>query len=442
MIQREKYVEIFLLLFVNRKAMVINMPSNIPNYYDLDNAGKIFPWTTNKRDTKVFRFACELYEEINPKDLQAALDLTIEDFPIFRSSLRQGLFWYYLRPINTIPVIHEENEAPCSSIYDANRYNLLFEVTYFKKRINVEVYHALTDGTGALQFLRTLVYHYICIHYAADFPDGAPSFDYDASLTQKAEDSFRKYYKKTKHIPIKEVRAYKIKGSKTPTGQLKVIEGTMSAQSILQAAHKYNATVSVFLTSLFLLSIAQNAPLSKKKRPIVITVPINLRNFFQSQSARNFFCTMNISYDFQHEPDDLPSIAASVARQFKEKLTTEYIASRMNGFSAMERNAVIRVVPLFLKNIIMRIAGKMNDIQTTASMSNIGRVKMPEGFEKYIRIFDVFISTTRVQMCMCSYGDNMTLSFSSALRDTDIQKDFFRMLSDMNIEIFITSNDA
>lgn len=418
------------------------MPTDIPNYYDLDNAGKIFPWTSNKRDTKVFRFACELYDDINKNDLQTALDLTIEEFPLFRSSLRQGLFWYYLRPSNTIPVVHEESEPPCSSIYDVNRYNLLFEVTYFGKRINVEVYHALTDGTGALQFLRTLVYHYICTHYAKDFAGNPPSFDYDASLTQKAEDSFRKYYKKTKHIPVKEVRAYKIKGAKTSDRRLKIIEGVMSAQSVLQAAHQYDATVSVFLTSLFLLSIAQNAPLAKKKCPIVITVPINLRNFFNSQSARNFFCTMNISYDFNKEPDDLKAIAASTARQFKEKLTIEHIASRMNGFSSIERNATVRIVPLFLKNIIMRIAGKMNEIQSTASMSNIGRVKMPEGFDKYIRIFDVFISTTRIQMCMCSYGDNMTLSFSSALRETDIQKDFFRMLSQMGIDITITANDA
>lgn len=417
------------------------MTTDIPNYYDLDNAGKIFPWTSNKRDTKVFRFACELYEAVDRKDLQTALDMTMEEFPLFRSSLRKGLFWYYLRPSGTIPVVSEENEPPCSSIYDANRYNLLFEVTYFKNRINLEVYHALTDGTGALQFLRSLVYNYIITHYASDFGENPPPHDYDASLTQKAEDSFRKYYKKTKRIPVKEVRAYKIRGAKTPHSRLKVIEGVMSAKSVIDAAHSYDATVSVFLTSLFLSSIAKNAPLYKKKRPVVITVPINLRNFFSSQTARNFFCTMNISYDFYNEPDDLKLIAKSVAQQFKDKLTPEYITSRMNGFSAIEHNAIVRIVPLFLKNIIMRVAGKMNEIQATASMSNIGKVKMPEGFEKYIRIFDVFISTTKVQMCMCSYGDSMTLSFSSAFRDTDIQKDFFRALADMGIDITAASND-
>lgn len=414
---------------------------DVPTYRDLDNAGKIFPWTSNKRDTKVFRFACELYETIEPDALQSALNLTLEEFPIFRSSLRQGLFWYYLRPSSAEAYVKKETEPPCSSIYDSDRYNLLFEVTYYGKRINVEVYHALTDGTGALQFLRTLVYHYICIRYHADFPHGAPSFDYDASYTQKAEDSFKKYYTKPVHIKNKEVRAYKVRGAKTHYNRLNIIEGVMDAKAVLEKAHEYNCTVSIFLASVFLCSISKNAPLSQKKRPVVLTVPINLRNFFQSESVRNFFCTMNIAYDFYKQPDDLASVTAYISKSFQEKLNIDYISSRMNGFSSIERNAFARIVPLFLKNIVMRMAGKINEIETTASLSNIGKVKMPEGFERYIRIFDVFISTTKIQMCLCSYDNHLTLSFSSAFRETDIQKDFFRTLSSMGIDVTITANN-
>lgn len=413
---------------------------HVPTYNDLDNAGKIFPWTSNKRDTKVFRFACELYEPIDKTHLQDALDLTMEEFPFFRSSLRQGLFWYYLRPSTTPAIVLEETEPPCSSIYDVNKYNLLFEVTYYGKRINVEVYHALTDGTGALHFLRTLVYHYICIHYSSDFTK-IPSFDYDASHKQKAEDSFKKYYTKPLHVKSKEVRAYKIHGAKTRYNRLKIIEGVMDVKSVIDLAHDYNCTVSIFLASIFLCSIAKNAPLSQTKRPIVLTVPINLRNFFESESVRNFFCTMNISYDFFNNPSDLKSVIAHVSKSFEEKLHIDYISSRMNGFSSIERNAFARVTPLFIKNIVMRTAGKVNEVETTASISNIGQVKMPDGFEKYIRIFDVFISTIKTQMCLCSFGKYITLSFSSAFRDADIQKDFFRTLSDMGVKIEITANN-
>ena len=40
----------------------------------LDNAAKIFPCTTKNQDTKVFRFACELKEDVKEENLQKALD--------------------------------------------------------------------------------------------------------------------------------------------------------------------------------------------------------------------------------------------------------------------------------------------------------------------------------------------------------------------------------
>ena len=62
----------------------------------LDNAAKIFPPTSNARDTKVFRFACELREQVQEAPLQRALEETLALFPIFRSVIRHGLFWLSL----------------------------------------------------------------------------------------------------------------------------------------------------------------------------------------------------------------------------------------------------------------------------------------------------------------------------------------------------------
>ncbi|MCX7714730.1 MAG: acyltransferase [Clostridia bacterium] len=410
------------------------------DWKSLDNAGKIFPPTSTKRDTKVFRFACELFDMVDPIFLQEALNRTIEEFPIYRCTLRRGFFWYYLKPGTVRPVVHEENTPPCSAIYDANRYNLLFDVTYFNKRINLEVYHALTDGTGALHFLRTLVYNYIIRKYADDFKENIPYLDYDASFTQKAEDSFDKYYMKTTPKQPKQQRAYQIKGAKTPENRIKIIEGLVSVKETIDKAREYNTTVSVLLASVFLCAINKNAVLAHKERPIVLTVPVNLRNYFSSASARNFFCTINVGYDFNKNPNDIESVIKHIDESFKKQLTEENLASRMNGFSAVEKNAFARITPLFFKDFVLGIAGRLVDRESTASISNIGRISMPDGFEKYIRLFDVFISTSKLQICICSYKDNLMLSFSSAFKSTDIQKDFFRMLADMGIHSQICAN--
>ena len=131
----------------------------LPRWYRLDNAAKIFPSNSSARDSKVFRFTCELYEFIDENILQSALDKTVELFTFFQSVMKRGVVWYYLEESNIKPVVEKENGAPCIPLYDADKGNLLFRVLYYNKRISVEIYHTLTDGTGALQFLRTLVYY-------------------------------------------------------------------------------------------------------------------------------------------------------------------------------------------------------------------------------------------------------------------------------------------
>ena len=111
----------------------------------LDNAAKLYSAASNKKDTRVFRFYCELKEEVNPDVLQEALNQTIEIFPTFLMVLRKGLFWHYLEPCNLRPIVKEEYKEPCSRLYIKDKKTLLFEVTYYKKRINFEVFHVLTD---------------------------------------------------------------------------------------------------------------------------------------------------------------------------------------------------------------------------------------------------------------------------------------------------------
>lgn len=413
------------------------MQFNTPDRWErLDNAAKIFPSTANRRDTKVFRLSCELFEYVDADILQNALDITCEEFPIFKSAMRKGLFWYYLKPLKKKAAVHEEKAPVCSAIYKPDKYSLLFNVTYFKKRINLEVYHSLTDATGAMQFLKTLVYNYILLKYPEDFADT----DYDASYSEKAEDSFSKYYQKNDKKAIGSGKAYQVKAYKTPQLRTKIITGVVSADAVLKKAHEYNTTVSVLLTSIFMCAINRHAGLSRKNRPVTITIPINLRKYFSSVSARNFFCTMNISYLFGKGEDTLNKVIQSVSDSFKMRLTPENLSARMNGFSAIERNIFARITPLVIKDIVMCIAGEITDSKSTGSLSNIGKITMPDGFEKYIRLFDFFISTEKIQICLCSYNDNMTISFSSAFLDTDIQKDFFRTLTGMGIDVAIHAN--
>ena len=149
--------------------------SNPPSWWTLDNAAKIFPSTGSAHDSKVFRFVCELRETVDPLVLQQALDRTIERFPMYRSVMKRGWFWYYLEDSSLPAQVHLEELPPCYPIYPSIRRSLLFRVLYYRKRISLEVYHALTDGTGALNFLCSLVYEYLLLchpdAFSKPFPD-------------------------------------------------------------------------------------------------------------------------------------------------------------------------------------------------------------------------------------------------------------------------------
>jgi hypothetical protein len=413
---------------------------NIDTWYDLDNVAKVFPSTSNKKDSKVFRFACSLTEDIEKEILQKALNKTISYYPIFSSVLKKGFFWCYLETSNILPIVKEESDPICASIYKYNNKNLLFNVTYYKKRINLEIYHALADGTGALQFLKKLVLNYLTIKYNLD---SDIKLDDISSLNEKEDDSFRKYYKRQKSQIFKRVeKAYKIKSFRFSENRIKVIEGVFSTSDLLTLSHKYNTTLTVFLTSIFLKSIDETMNIKDKRKPVSITIPINLRKYYKSSTVRNFFVTMNAKYKFTEENTSLETVIEDVDKQFKQNLKKEALFEKFNSYAMIEHNLFVRIIPFFIKNIIVKLYYKNEMSGNTTSLSNIGIINMPDEVKKYIDMFTFFSGTDEIQVCICSYDDRTTIGFTSRFINSEIEKNFFRHLSDMGINIVINTNQT
>ncbi len=407
----------------------------------LDNAAKIFPSTSEKTDTRVFRFSCELTEPVDPETLQKAADKAIKDFPHFLSVMKKGWFWYYLESCDLPLIVHEENRAPCSQLYYPGQKNLLIDISYYRCRINLEIYHVLSDGTGAIQFLKTLVCSYLTMLHGDEW-EKRPIIDYDASRTERSADSFQKYYSKVKGEKRKRVRrAYNIKGEKRETEDLRMIEGITSVKAAIEAAHSYNTTLTVYLTAVFIEAIREEMTVRKEKYPIVLMVPVNLRNYFSSETATNFFGMIAVKYDFKTQPDDFSSIIEAVSETFKTELTKERLSVRMNELAALEHNPFVRIAPIGFKNICLKAARHIKDLGETAVVSNIGRVKMPEQLLPYIRMFDVFVSTLKIQLQLCSFEDKLALCFSSAFTSSDIERRFFRRLAAHGLNIEIRCSD-
>ena len=211
-----------------------------------------------------------------------------------------------------------------------------------------------------------------------------------------------------------------------------------SGKRITDIAKKYNVTLTVFLTSVLIKSIGETMDIKSRKRPIVIVVPVNLRKYYPSYTVRNFFSAVNISYKYNGE--DIKDIIKVVSEEFKKNLNEENIKNKMNNMAILEDIFILRLIPIFIKDLILRYVYKLTNYENTITLSNIGVINMPSVYQDYIDYFDVFISTSSIQICMCSYLNNLTLSFTSQFINSEIEKNFFRYLTNLGINVVINTN--
>lgn len=384
----------------------------------LDNIALAFPVAAGKKDSRVFRVYCELKEPVDPLLLQNALENVRRHYPMFQSVLKRGNFWFYFEKRDIKPFIRRDRKTPCSPLYRKDQETLLYEMSYDGNRINFEVFHALTDGTGAIRFLSEIVSAYLDKKYSLTASSSAEP----VSEAAQEEDSFSRNYS-PKNWP-KQVRksglAYQIRGKRVRQSDMGITECTLSVRKILEKARDRGVSITVYMTSVLLWAIADDMTKKQKKRPVVIMIPVNLRNYYRSESMGNFFGWMEIEYRFR-EDTTFEEVLAHVKLRFKEELDREQVALRMNRLVNIEKNPALKYMPLGLKNFFLKIGIWAGSRNVTAVLSNLGAVIMPEIYEPYIDRFGVITSTDKIQICACSCYDIFHFSITSKFADTGIQ---------------------
>ncbi len=407
----------------------------------LDNAAKLFSAASSPKDTRVFRFYCELKEEVKEEILQEALNQTIQKYPVFLSVMRKGLFWHYLEKSELRPVVREEYKEPCSSLYVRDKKTLLFEVTYYEKRINFEVFHALTDGTGATEFLRELVKNYLYLIHEEDLEPVELSNQY-LTVKDQEDDSFSRYYDPDfPRKKQKKIRAVQIKKGGKGYEELQINEASMSVKELLGIAREKKVSMSVLLTAAFICAIHEEMSRMQEKKPVILMVPVNLRKIFPSDSMLNFFGYIEPGYQFGGGKDSFEDVLEAVKLYFQENLSKEHMAGRMNELIAIEKHKILKWAPLELKNRCIRAGAKMAEQEVTAVLSNMSVVKMPEDYAQYIEKFGVYTSTNRTELCICSFQDTLSLGFTSRYDSTNIQRNFYRILKELGASVKVAEPD-
>jgi len=400
-------------------------------WHKLDNVGKFYSSVDLKSTQKIFRYSATLKRNIDKEDLQLALNMTIKEYPSFNVTLKQGLFWHYIHEVSSINRVSKEKFPICYKIYD-NDGDYLYRVSYYKKRINFELSHIVSDGLGSLEFFKLLINNYVNIRYKLNIK----KISSDVSLNEKEEDSFIKNYKKNK-IRVKTFHnIYNYKGEKYKTGT-QYLEAHIKLNKMLDLVHEYNTSLTVFLISLLIYSFKKKA----KKKIVKIDVPVNLRKYNNSLSSKNYFALVGIVYKF-NKNDKLENVINSVDKQVKEELNEEKIMLRVNKMVSFEKNILCRISPLFLKNIFLKITNMFVIQLSSTCFSNVGRVEFHEDVNKYVDNVNVITNTPNFQIAICSFKNDLSINISSVFKNNDIIRNFLRFLTSNDIEVVINANEV
>ena len=414
----------------------------------LDNAAKIYPAARRKNWSNLFRQSVTLTENIDVRVLQNALDVTVKRFPSIAARLRKGAFWYYLQQVESAPQISEEHSYPLVFMDREEMRKCAFRVIAYKNRIAVEYFHSLTDGNGALVFLKSLTAEYLEQKYRVSIPFENGVLDRrELPKEEELEDSFLKY---AGNVPAsrKDTNAWHMSGEPQKDGFLNLTCFQIPVKPALELAHKHNATLTVFMSAVMMKALLnlqnEKNPNTKRQKRIKLLIPVNLRNLFPSNTLRNFAMYTIPELDPRlgaYSFDEICKIIQhKMGTEFTEKQMSCVIATNVND----ERNPLVRLIPLPLKNMVMKaIFDSVGEKKSCLTLSNLGQVKIPEAMAQYVRRFDFILGVQADAPYNCgmlSYGDTIYINFIRNIQDAELERHFHAVLQEMGLPTVVESN--
>lgn len=398
------------------------------DWYKVDNVAKVFLASFGRRDTRSLRVSCTLTEKVDTEKLQCALDKTVKSRPQFHLRIRRGFFWHYMEETDVMPVVVEETQRPCPILYGPDYKGILhYQVSYYGNRINLDLFHALSDGTGALEFLNILVLNYLKLTHPGELDHLAQGSG--ASAGELNQNSFTQFYEKngvSLDIPNPK-KAYHIRGRRLPYDQMQFLEVHMNKDDILKESKELHVSLTSLVGAKLMMALKNDMPLLKRKQPITISVPVNLRNFYPSQTARNFFNSVSVSHVFDGK-ETLEDLAKEFDTSLKGSLDIEKIKLQMERYQLLERLIVVRVVPLLLKQPVVRYFSNKENKSVSAVISNLGPMKPLEQMQPYIEGYAAYCSHMEPFVTVLSYGEEIVLGVSYTYQNTGVLKSFVRSL--------------
>ena len=407
----------------------------------LDNAAKIFPAVKRRDWSNVFRLSATLTQPIDP----LLFRLVAPRFPSMLVSLHRGLFWYYLEQVPEPPRVRPDSSCPLVHMTSRELETCALRVLYFRNRIAVEFFHSITDGNGGLVFLKTLTAAYVSLRDGISIPPEEGVLDWHMPPDPAEwEDSFLKVAGQVS-MSRREENAFRIQGTREQDGFLHLTVATVSSEALRTLAKAHGVTITAFLAAVMLQAIMELRP-RRSHRWAKVTIPVDLRRLFESRTLRNFALTVNVGVDPRLGAYNLDELCSVVQGQLAMQVTPQQMAARVAANVNPEQALIMKVAPLPLKNLAMRLAYRtVGECKGTLNISNLGLTRLPQELAPHVACLDFIIGPQLTYFNNCSvisWGGLTRINLIRSLRQPELERRFLTKLVALGLEVTVDSNQG
>jgi NRPS condensation-like uncharacterized protein len=415
-------------------------------WFKIDNAGKLFPIVTGKLRASYFRLSVVLKESIDPVVLQLVAEKTLFRFPNFNTRLRKGLFWNYLENQSNPFKVKPDPNTFGTNTRPNDRLKHLIEIYYHRQRISIEVFHAITDGKGGMEFLKTLTLAYLREKgYSVD-AEGM-MFDANDQVTYaELEDSFATKMTNGKSTWLPTAKAFHLKGDYFEHTGHYLTHLHLSASELVKIAKAKQTTITGLIASMLLLILIQKQESThpKKRKKIILSIPVDMRKYLPSKTMKNFVMTINIGGYFNPNAT-FQEVLDIVNQQLKDGQKLDILSPQIRANLKAERMLLLRFIPLMIKRwIIKSVFNRVGEPALSMTMSNLGKIEMPQSTQSFIDHFEFMICSTPIlpiNLGIATFLDQMVLTFSRIIDDRSFIQTFIHMLvNDFHVQVKASGN--
>ena len=423
-------------------------PARSLRWMRLDNAAKIYPAAKRRNWNNFFRLSATLTEPVDTEVLRRALDVTVRRFPSIAVRLRRGAFWYYLEEIPKAPPIQPEKSCPLAHAPFYEVRQCAFRVLVYHERIAVEFFHALTDGTGALVFLKSLLAEYLSQKYGLVIPaEKGVLGRLEEPSAEEVEDSFARYAGDVK-LSRREATAYHLSGTPEPDGYKDLITMMIPADKLRDCAKGFGISVTELLCAAMMQAIldlqAEKVPRRAARKPVKVLLPVNLRTLFPSATLRNFASYITPEIDPRMGDCSFDELCQLAHHKMGMENNRRTMRAKFAANVASERSPVLRVMPLFIKNLAMKaVFDTVGECKSCLCLSNLGRVELPEVMTPYVTRLDFIIGVQARAPHNCgvvTWNGTAYINCIRSIREPELELAFYRVLHRLGLPVKVESN--